>query len=305
MKCQKIWHLSFYTFTHNVMMKKFMAFVLGFTILAGGSVVFLTDASRFRPFSNRIGHYQYRGPSRGQFKAFRLDSQLVQARRKEFVRKYRYPKTALRQERDTHRLQRPHLFPRERNVISSKITAVQQSDYLPRSPKYYPHMNNLRPVPPNVQISTATKTYGEADYTLNVPTAFESEGSGKFSLTDLKLDMQITKLDSTCQTTSFQVCIINYGKHFRSARDLTYAWDLSTKHQFKKIIKEDETVLYPTLTEAFFASDFGIERIYIAFNALNPSDGSITRIEVMAPARRSDKVWEIVRPILSSFQFQI
>ena len=90
-----------------------------------------TKPRAIRAFSNRIGPYQYRKPTRKQLKYLTAADFSHPTRRHDawFHSPYRKPTMSYRKQKELTRFTHPDLYPRNKNILQNKVHMVHRTDY--------------------------------------------------------------------------------------------------------------------------------------------------------------------------------
>ncbi|MCF7917821.1 hypothetical protein K9L27_02355 [Candidatus Gracilibacteria bacterium] len=275
------------------------------------------DQGRERPFSDRIGPFKNRIPTRTELLHQNLDFSHP-SRRPDvwYYAQYRKSTIPARINLAINRAQHPELYPRNENLLGTKRVVVRNGDYTEVSTVVYePDTVSVyrSPLEAGIQedeivhISRRPETqYLGKDYTLEVPAGFVLRANGHYENIYNSVSFRLVKTPDTysCVQQSFEECAIDLGKGFKDDQQLVQM------SQLKRDVRWDQTlgaemVRYPTLTESFHANGFGSDNVYLVFNALDPHDGSVIRLEAVANQKDTDEASRIMQKVFQSFRFQL
>jgi len=243
-----------------------------------------------------------------------------------YYKQYRTAKNLTRQQKLAYQKYRnPILYPRTANTIQSAANVVHRGDYkiansarkirryqVLKNPIYSTNSTQIYSRTPlkiastNLSIfSSAIPIYQPEGYIFTVPNGFQLMSDGSYKNLDSSLSFRITKTPKKykCVQPSFKFCAIDLGKNFKDGENLTYIQSINNNFQWAQTVAQNKEQ-FPVYVENFFANKFGSRNAYFTFNALDPSNGSVVRIEAVSKIKDAKKAAQIVRPVFESFQFQ-
>lgn len=273
------------------------------------------DEGRIRPFSNRIGTFKYRRPTRKEILHENLDYSHP-TRRHDVWQHAQYRETSLahRVRIALNRVQHPQLYPRDENTLGVNRIVVRNGDYKETTPFVYeptsisvyrPEVVRVKEVEAPVSYRPYTQYLNE-DYTLEIPAGFVQKSNGHYESKYDSISFRVVKTpeDYACVQQSFEECAVALGKEFKDQQNLVQVSQMQRDVRWDQTVGE-EFVRYPIMTESFHANGFGTNNVYLVFNALDPSNGSVVRVEAVAETRDTDIASETMKKVFQSFRFQL
>ncbi|MBT3349072.1 hypothetical protein HN954_02635 [bacterium] len=271
-------------------MKRFLALVLATVVLAAG-MIFLSEASQYRPHSDRISPYRYLKDLRAKYQPQR-STQPAQTYEDLALRlKLQREKQFSRSDYSLYRSMHPDLFPRNKNIVQTQKNYVRASD-------------DFRETFVPQDFEPELETIAREKYSLGVLSDFEEISANKFYHPKSDLLVSVKEFEGTCNATSFRFCAITNGKHIRRGRDLTTPRGFDRSFVLKKMFHDGQILFYPAESEAYFVNDHGIDKTYIVTQFLNPVDGSITYLEGETSEKNAMVAKNLMHSLALSFQFQ-
>jgi hypothetical protein len=276
------------------------------------------DRGRVRSFSNRIGTFKYRRPTRKEILHDYLDYSHP-SRRHDVWQHAQYRETELsrRVRIALNRVQNPKLYPRNENTLGTSRLVVRNGDYKELSPFAYEPTSLAVYRPEIVRIKEVQKVkkpvpyqsytrYLNEDYTLEIPAGFIQKSNTHYESVDNTVSFRVVRTpgDYACVQQSFEECAIALGKEFKDEQNLVQVSQMQRDVRWNQTVGED-FVHYPTMTETFHANGFGTHNAYLIFNALDPRNGSVVRIEAVSKSYDTNIASETMKKVFQSFRFQL
>ncbi|MCF7812389.1 hypothetical protein K9M59_02220 [Candidatus Gracilibacteria bacterium] len=275
------------------------------------------DQGRVRPFSNRIGPFRYRRPTRSRLANEYLDFSHP-SRRHDVWYYAQYRESVMNDDKrmEIYRALHPDLYPRNENRFATQRIVVRNDDYrsktafadsIPTLQIYREPVvvDDVNFIPAHISLRPETQYIGPK-YTLEIPAGFTQGIDGDYKSTYNSLTFRISPTPEkySCVQPSFELCAINLGKGFKDSQNLVQVSQLNRSEDWDQTVGR-QMLLYPTFTESFHATAFGSQNIYFIFSALDPSDGSVIRIEAVAKEHDAEIAAQVMKKVFQSFRFQL
>lgn len=247
-----------------------------------------------RPFSNRIGPYRYRANNKS---CNNCRYTYQHASRRNDVTKYAQYKTrqiSYRKRIELKRQREVMHYPRYANTVTSAVNVVRNSDYV------------LKIGVPGGAIvrSNGNKTnLFEDEYAVEVPQGFYRDANGVYRKTGSSLAFRVLSAGK-CNSQGFTTCVKGVSNNFKDEQNL------GSVRNYKQVNRWNQTVhtdfnYYPSVTESFDATVFGREHSYFIYNAVNPENGQIIRLEVVSDRGEKLRSMQSVFNMFETFRFNI
>ena len=267
-----------------------------------------------RPFSDRIGPYRYRQPSRSRLNKEALNFSHP-SRRHDVWYHRQYDEAIVVDSKEKVEIQRalePQFNTRNANRYQSDVLVVRNGDYKVTGygrafteASYRPDTGYKKQVTQPIPRAELKRIIGSSPYAWDVPAGFTKNTQGVYEDARSSIAFRLTRTSSEyeCLSTGFRGCAVNLGKSFRQSQKLTKVEDLEQDYRWEQTVDSDFGY-YPTYVEGFVANGYGTDNVYYIFNALDPVDGSVVRIESVARDYDADHAAEIMKQVFESFRFQ-
>ncbi len=207
---------------------------------------------------------------------------------------YRQNRYALNQHNsEDYKLNRPHLYPRVENTFQSDRLVVRNGNYRDRVINYRGRAKAEEFYP----VEAVT-------YAINHQ-GFAPDGAGAYRASGTSLAFRVLQTPDRyrCSQSNFWSCAAQANRDFRSVQNLGQIYDHHTDFRWNQT-QDLDFAYYPTITESFNSNNAGRNMVYFTFNALNPLDGSLVRIEGVADAREKARASQIMHNVFESFRFR-
>ncbi len=299
-------------------MRKKALFILGLFLVAG-SAIGLSSASRYqyhlyqypyntpssyslyRPSSNRISPWQYRKPTSREVRCVGCDehTKIYSKKYENALRNSKNNRSALsREERlKAYRARKLKENPRYANTYQSKRYIIREGNY--KETGYGIKLNSKK----NIQ-ARSVKSVSSNKFEVNLGN-FKKDKGGVFRAKGTTLAYQVSQTPKgyKCETSNFWNCATSLNKNFKSFQGFSNIREQNIDFRWNQTNNLDFSY-FPTVTENFDARSGGNNNTYFIFNALNPKDGSIIRIEGVAGASDKERASQIMYDIFESFRFK-
>lgn len=291
-------------------MRKISTFIFGLVLLSG-AFVFQSDAAMtacgtvdgktyytsrgccldakrpIRAYSNRIGPYRYRPNTK------RCDNCVTRisiAGRKDvtYYKQYRISPISYRRRIQLQRQNDYKHYPRYANTVSSSKNAVRNNDYIVKTGAFT-EPNSI--VNANDQSSLKSR-----DYTWAIPAGFTKDSNGIYRSSRSSLAFRVISAGK-CSSISFTACVHNVSTNFKETQLLSIMQNYRKVYRWNQVVHTDFSH-FPTITESFDATVYGQKNRYFIFNALNPENGDIIRIEMVEDYSK----WSSVKTAFGAFE---
>ncbi len=167
-----------------------------------------------------------------------------------------------------------------------------------------PHLSRVQNTKPQSKLFETKRfqVLKRRGYTLTPPAGFRRGKDGIYRNRFSSLTFRVVKTPAKyqCVQTSFELCAINLGKGFSRSQHLRQITNHVTRSHYI-YTQSDKKV--PAYTEKFEGTVFGSENVYFLFNALNPEDNSVIRIEAVAHKRAQTEAAKMMFEVFKSFHF--
>ncbi len=281
-----------------------------------------TQNGGYRVFSNRVGPFQYQPPTISELKNNNNYSLNNPLRRHDYgyYTDYKLPTQPYREIIEQFKATHPDLYPRYANTIESgtlvvrngnsvKISLTKDNPY-PYQQANLPQLKISLREKDNEFISEMKQLQSQQAYFPQKQKKQNTFDFDAYSFTPQEDENFYVSKNSTlsfhvirepaCQS-NFEPCAINLGKAFKDNENLVQVSQLLRDLRWKKQISSP--VRFLTFTEAFHANIGDQKNVYFIFNALDPSDGSVIRIEAKADAWETKRDAGIMLSIFDTFTF--
>lgn len=254
----------------------------------------------YRPVSNRLAPWQYRSQGANKVTCHRGEpcyDVAMQSGKNALARQAQpYRAGNYRAAIDAYKRSRASQNPRYPNTYQGKRLYVRKGDYVETGVSYLGHDDDE---------NNSNLTVGEdSDFDLKVG-KFNQDASGVYRMRDSSLAFRISKTPSAykCAQSNFWSCAMNLNKQFRDTQKLGAIFNLNNEFRWNQTNDMDFDY-YPTVTETFDTLNGSKRHTYFVFNALNPNDGTITRIEGVTNTVNSDSSAKEMYRITETFRFK-
>ncbi len=148
------------------------------------------------------------------------------------------------------------------------------------------------------------ETLKRRGYTIDIPSGFRKGKDGMYRNRASSLVFRVVKTPEKyqCVQGSFEFCARDLGKDFRSSQNLPRITNYRKETKYRQT-RQSNFLKFPTFTESFKGNLFGSENVYFIFNAFDPRDGSVFRIEAVANARAEKSAAQMMFGVFESFRF--
>ncbi len=253
----------------------------------------------YRPVSDRLAPWQYRSQNASKVTCYRGEpcydvamesGQNTIARQAQPYRPGNY-RAAL----DAYKRSRSSQNPRYPNTYQSQRLYIREGNYVERGVSY---LGNDDEETNNLSVTN------NEDFDLEVG-KFAQDSNGVYRASGTSLAFRISQTPSSyrCAESNFWTCSMNLNKQFRDAREMGSILNLLTEYRWNQTNDLDFDY-YPTTSESFDTINGSKQYSYFVFNALNPVDGSITRIEGVANTSNKEAAAQQMYEITESFRFK-
>lgn len=153
--------------------------------------------------------------------------------------------------------------------------------------------------------SKANQKFSRYKYSNVIPRNFKKQSDGIYKDQNSSLQFRVVQTPEKykCLQKSFKICAINLGKGFKREQSLRQTYHYFTSYRLNQT-KAHSFSQYPILVESFKGTLFGSEHVYFVFNALNPIDDSIIRIEAVVSDKEKTKAAQTMFKIFESFRIK-
>lgn len=247
-----------------------------------------------RHFSNRIGPYRYRANNKS-CDTCRYTYQ--HASRRNDVTKYSQYKTrqiSYRKRLDLKRQREVMHYPRYENTVSSAVNAVRKSDYI---------LKIGVPGGAVARMNGNKKNLFEDEYAVEIPQGFYKDINGVYRKKGSSLAFRVLSAGK-CNSLGFTTCVKGVSNNFKDEQNLGSVRNYKQVNRWNQTVHEDFTY-YPSVTESFDATVFGREHSYFIYNAVNPENGEIIRVEVVSDKGEKLNSIQSVFNMFETFRFKI
>ena len=169
----------------------------------------------------------------------------------------------------------------------------------------YSRVSQSKVQTPRLIKSRQNNIFPSYKYLASVPTSFQKDAQGNYKDSKSTLAFRVVQTPEKyhCYKKSLTLCAIDQGKGFKNEQSL------SQTHTYFRSSRLHNTDLgsfqkYPVFVESFTGRLFGSENAYFIFNALNPSDRSIIRIEAVVSEKEKAKAAQTMFKIFESFRIK-
>lgn len=264
-----------------------------------------------RPFSDRIGVYRYRQPSAVKVARYGLDLSHP-SRRHDVWYHSQYQKApasvSARQIREIARVYYGGFEganARAENTVPSDRHVIRYGQYQPKS---YPYGDVASDSTLTPRASTLYKPNYAHYETTGIPFAVDLKGTsvvqtGENTFEDKRssLAFRIVR-DGSC-SGSFQQCVQTYSRSFKQSQKLGAVDTLYARFNYEKTVDLDGN-RHPVYTEGFMAQGYGTNNVYYIYSMMDPSDGSIVRIEAVSLQRDHGIAAQSIKDVAQTFLFK-
>lgn len=270
-------------------MKKTLALILGLALLTTGIVV-SSDASRYRPHSDRIAPFRSLKSLRAKYQVSPVRQSTTTFPRMFHRMRQQSQKTFSRSDYQLYRETHPDLFPRHENTVQSERVYVRES-------------RDFRTVPEVRDFEAPLKTLSAPAFSLRATEGFFPVDERTIFHPGLDLTVSAHTFPGRCQGLSFQLCALTNAKHLRRGRDFTDPMEVEHSFLIQKMRTDQKTLLYPAVMESFEVNDFGQEKIVVFVQFLHPMTGEIFYLQGEAPVENARWVKNTMRSLSQTFTF--
>lgn len=248
------------------------------------------DAKRAtRPFSNRIGPWQYR-KTRTKCKNCKIYKNPHASGRDDVYLYDQYKKSNLtRAQKLAYQRQ---IFGENNggrilNTVASNRNVVRNNDFVYKAGKLDTRNNVVRTQPKN--------------FTVSVPRSFVKT-DGIYRTQNSSLAFRVTS-GGTCNPIAFQDCAKRLDNQLQKESNFAQIYGEQTFHRWNQTVLTDFDY-YQTITKSYNATNGGKHHSYFTFTALDPNTNEIVRIEGVANSRESNIAAQQAHKIFESFRFR-
>lgn len=264
-----------------------------------------------RPFSDRIGVYRYRQPSAVKVARYGLDLSHP-SRRHDVWYHSQYKKApasvSARQIREIARVYYGGFEganARAENTVESDRHVIRNGQY---KPKEYPYGS----VVSGSDLTPRTSLVYKPNYThyenTGIPFAVDLQGTsivqtGENTFEDKRSSLAFRIVRDNKCSGSFQQCVQTYTRSFKQSQKIGASNTLYTRFNYEKTVELDGS-RYPVYTEGFMAQGYGTNNVYFLYNMMDPSDGSIVRIEAVSLQQDHNLAAKNIEAVAQTFLFK-
>lgn len=273
----------------------------------GGSCC--VDAKRrTRPFSDRIGTYRYRKPSQSKINRYNLDISHPSRRHDVWYHRQYTKAPANMTVAERKALQRRYYGyvgtnARAENTVPSNRHVVRYGSY--KYKQGYPTYGYY-----NQGVIAGTQTIDYSEYSkTGIPYSIDLQGvhvvqtgENTFADRNSSLSFRITR-GGKCASSNFQQCALGLTRGFKQSQNLGSVQNLYGRYEYNTTVEHDGTK-YPTYVEGFTAEGYGTQNVYFVYSMLDPSDGSVVRIEAVGLQRDMERASRTIYDVFQTFLFK-
>lgn len=243
-----------------------------------------------RPFSERIGAFQYRVQPNGNCQ---ISGVQHSSRRHDVGYHKQYNTSNLTREQKLT-AQRAVFGDGsagryENNVISNR-NVIRNNNYVYENAIYNLRRNAV------VQESTA-------NFAIELPFGFGRDTQGVYRSKNSSLAFRVID-GGECNSLSFSSCARTANQNFQSANELSRAYNQQEFTRWNQTVHTDFDY-FQTVTSSFDALSGINENAYFTFNAIHPITGELVRIEGVAKGNEKDRAAQIMFQLFETFRFAI
>lgn len=264
-----------------------------------------------RPFSDRIGVYRYRQPSAVKVARYGLDLSHP-SRRHDVWYHSQYQKApasvSARQIRDIARVYYGGFEganARAENTVPSDRHVIRNGQY--KQKVGYPYGAGYANSTLTPQTASVYKpNYAHYENT-GIPFAVDLKGTsvvqtGESTFEDKRSSLAFRIVREGSCSGSFQQCVQTYSRSFKQSQKLGAVDTLYARFNYEKTVELDGN-RYPVYTEGFRAQGYGSNNVYYLYSMVDPSDGSVVRIEAVA-LERDHGAAQSIKDVAQTFLFK-
>jgi len=137
-----------------------------------------------------------------------------------------------------------------------------------------------------------------------MPESFRVTNNGTYEAPQSTIAFRVIRSNDGCVQNSFSACASTLGKQFKDQQSLTTIKGLENEFRWNQTVGKNFDY-FPTYTEAFYANGYGTDNVYVLFTALDPTNGSVVRVESVAKAYEKEALAEVMKQVTESFRFQV
>lgn len=264
-----------------------------------------------RPFSDRIGVYRYQQPSAVKVARYGLDLSHP-TRRHDVWYHSQYQKApasvSARQIREIARVYYGGFQganARAENTVPSDRHVIRHGEY---KPKEYPYGADYAESTLTPRTSSVYKPNYAHYQNTGIPFSVDLKGTsivqtGENAFEDKRSSLAFRIVREGSCSGSFQQCVQTYSRSFKQSQKLGVVDTLYARFNYEKTIDLDGN-RYPVYTEGFMAQGYGTNNVYYLYNMMDPSDGSIVRIEAVSLQRDHGLAAQSIKDVAETFLFK-